>query len=211
MPAPELDPATARPTAPDASTATRTCARTPRSATPAPSRSSRATGRIDWWPIPDLDACPTFAALLDAAAAAGWSSPPSSPPPRPGATSPARTSWRPRTSRRRGRCGSPTRSTPASRAGCRGPSWPAGWTGWPAGSRCGSRSPRDLPERPRRLGARHGARRRPAGPRRGAGRAPARRGRDRRHRPGRARHVHRAGRGRDTSSPSRRRRTSRCT
>ena len=24
-------------------------------------------GRIDWWPIPDLDSCPTFAALLDAA------------------------------------------------------------------------------------------------------------------------------------------------
>jgi GH15 family glucan-1,4-alpha-glucosidase len=23
-------------------------------------------GRIDWWPIPDLDSCPTFAALLDA-------------------------------------------------------------------------------------------------------------------------------------------------
>ena len=23
-------------------------------------------GSIDWWPIPDLDSCPTFAALLDA-------------------------------------------------------------------------------------------------------------------------------------------------
>ena len=72
-------------------------------------------GRIDWWPIPDLDSCPTFAAILDA---------PQRRPARagPGRAGPhhaalparARTSWRRRTSPRPARCASSTRSTPAA-------------------------------------------------------------------------------------------------
>jgi GH15 family glucan-1,4-alpha-glucosidase len=66
MPAPELDPATAPPDGPGPVDRyadlrcyapigdTRTVALVARD------------GSVDWWPIPDLDACPTFAALLDA-------------------------------------------------------------------------------------------------------------------------------------------------
>jgi GH15 family glucan-1,4-alpha-glucosidase len=66
MPAPELDPAAVPPDGPERVDGyadlrsyapigdTRTVALVARD------------GRIDWWPIPDLDSCPTFAAILDA-------------------------------------------------------------------------------------------------------------------------------------------------
>ena len=66
MPAPELDPAAvpdADPDRPDGYADLRSYA---------PIGDTRTValvaldGRIDWWPIPDLDSCPTFAAILDA-------------------------------------------------------------------------------------------------------------------------------------------------
>ncbi len=67
MPAPELDPVTSAsgsgPDRPDGYADLRSYA---------PIGDTRTValvaldGRIDWWPIPDLDSCPTFAAILDA-------------------------------------------------------------------------------------------------------------------------------------------------
>src|ERR687890_1552243 len=67
MPAPELDPVTsASADAPDRTDGYADL----RSYAPVGDTRTVALvaldGRIDWWPIPDLDSCPTFAALLDA-------------------------------------------------------------------------------------------------------------------------------------------------
>jgi GH15 family glucan-1,4-alpha-glucosidase len=67
MPAPELDPVTAD--APDGPERTDGYADL-RSYAPIGDTRTVALvardGRVDWWPIPDLDSCPTFAAVLDA-------------------------------------------------------------------------------------------------------------------------------------------------
>jgi hypothetical protein len=66
-------------------------------------------GRIDWWPIPDLDSCPTFAAILDARNGGRLELAPAEPARTRGATCRTRTSSRPRTSPRPERSGSSTR------------------------------------------------------------------------------------------------------
>ena len=66
MPAPELDPATAPPDGPgrrDGYAELRSYAAIGDTRTVA---LVAQDGGIDWWPIPDLDSCPTFAAVLDA-------------------------------------------------------------------------------------------------------------------------------------------------
>ena len=135
-----------------APTATPTCAPTPRSATPAPSRWSPSTGASTGGRSPTSTPAPPSRRSSTPGAAAGSSWPRSSPPRRPGATCPARTSWRPRTSPRRARSASSTRSTPAAPAACRGRSWPAGSRGSRAGCRCGSRSRRGPASTRRRPG-----------------------------------------------------------
>ena len=218
MPAPELDPATepatdpatdGGPERPDGYADLRSYAAIGDTRTVA---LVARDGRIDWWPIPDLDSCPTFAALLDARNGGRVELAP---------VEPAATTRRylPGTNvagdharhglghgarhrraqhRRRG-------AAAVDRAG------PAGGRGHRPGADAVRGRPGDLPERLVALGARHRARHGAARPRGDAGRPPARRGRHRRHRPGRPRHVHRPARTRATSSASRRRRTSRCT
>ena len=141
-PPPSSTPSRARPgpvrTAP---TATRTCAPTPPSATPAPSRWSPSTGASTGGRSPTSTPAPRSPRSSTRPTEAGWSWPPPSRPARRGATCRARTSWRPRTSPRPGPCASSTRSTPAGRAACRGPSSPAGSRGSRGGCRCASRSP----------------------------------------------------------------------
>ena len=142
MPAPELDPVTSvsgpGPDRPDGYADLRSYA---------PIGDTRTValvaldGRIDWWPIPDLDSCPTFAAILDAPNGGRLELAPTEPARTTRRSCRARTSWRPRTSPRPGPCASSTRSTPAGRAVCRGPSSPAGSRGSRGGCRCASRSP----------------------------------------------------------------------
>ena len=54
-------------------------------------------GAVDWWPIPDLDSCPTFAAVLDARNGGRLELTPVEPATTPAATCPGRTSSRRRT------------------------------------------------------------------------------------------------------------------
>ena len=71
MPAPELDPATVPAPRREGGTDGRTDGYADlRSYAPIGDTRTVALvardGRVDWWPIPDLDSCPTFAAILDA-------------------------------------------------------------------------------------------------------------------------------------------------
>ena len=151
-------------------------------------------GRIDWWPIPDLDSCPTFAAILDARGGGRLEL---------GPVEPARTTRRylPGTNvlETTHVTGSGTvRVVDALNTGG------AGRLPWTELARrvegvagrvddAVRGRPRDVPQLGVAVGARHRARHRAARPRRHAGRAAARRGRDRGHRPGRTRDVpHRA-------------------
>ncbi len=142
MPAPELDPAAvpdAGPDRPDGYADLRSYA---------PIGDTRTValvaldGRIDWWPIPDLDSCPTFAAILDARNGGRLELAPAEP---------ARTTRRYLPGTNVLETTHVTASgtvrvidalnTRRRRAGCPGPSSPAASRGSRAGSRCGSRSP----------------------------------------------------------------------